>query len=306
MWVGLAHQEISASPEVTSSVALSTESAFSWDRPVTAAEEGDNWQSLKLLPLQRTSVSVTLHHKREEVHQRCWWRLLPNYWSTLTACSEDIRGLAFKASLFEYPQKVPSRQTLWTHYFAHWSDFNHPPPPHPALSHTNPQQSSMLDLSQGWPRDRGVADRGWKKREPAKCIFHTLTFAWCACVCWVAQLCLTFCDSMDCSSPGSSVHGIVQARILEWVAISSSRGSSRPRDQTQVSCIAGGFFTIWATRGALIKPWNTKFVMIVTTNQLEIHQGSRAWTSRLRNTGPRFELGAPQVDRLLWEGRVTS
>ena len=48
---------------------------------------------------------------------------------------------------------------------------------------------------------------------------------------------------MDCSPPGSSVHGISQARILEWVAISFSRGSSQPRNQTQVSCMAGGFFT---------------------------------------------------------------
>ena len=54
----------------------------------------------------------------------------------------------------------------------------------------------------------------------------------------VAQSCLTFCDPTDCSLPGSSVHGISQARILEWVAISFSRGSSCPRDQIQVSCIA--------------------------------------------------------------------
>ena len=50
---------------------------------------------------------------------------------------------------------------------------------------------------------------------------------------------------MDCSPPGSSVPGILQARILEWVAIPFSRGSSRPRDRTQVSCIAGRFSTIW-------------------------------------------------------------
>ena len=56
---------------------------------------------------------------------------------------------------------------------------------------------------------------------------------------------------MDCSLPGSSVHWIHQARILEWVAIPFSRGSSWPRDQTWVSCIAGRFFTIWATREAL-------------------------------------------------------
>ena len=64
----------------------------------------------------------------------------------------------------------------------------------------------------------------------------------------VAQSCPTLCNTMDCIWPDSSVHGISQARILEWVAISSSRGSSWPSNQTQVFCIAGRFFTIWATR----------------------------------------------------------
>ena len=66
----------------------------------------------------------------------------------------------------------------------------------------------------------------------------------------VAQSCPTLCNPVDCSLPGSSVHGILQARILEWVAISFSRGSSRPRDQTQVSHIGGGRFNLWATREA--------------------------------------------------------
>ena len=66
----------------------------------------------------------------------------------------------------------------------------------------------------------------------------------------VTQLCLTFCDPKDYNLPGSSVHGILQARILEWVAITFSRGSSQPRHRTQVSHIAGRFFTIWATREA--------------------------------------------------------
>ena len=52
------------------------------------------------------------------------------------------------------------------------------------------------------------------------------------------QSCLTFCDPMDCNPPGSSVHEIFQARILEWVTISSSRESSQPRDQKQASCIS--------------------------------------------------------------------
>ena len=72
----------------------------------------------------------------------------------------------------------------------------------------------------------------------------TLCVCVCVCVCvLVAQSCPTLCDPMGCSPPSSSAHGILQARILEWVAISSSRGSSRPRDGTQVSCIAGEFFT---------------------------------------------------------------
>ena len=66
----------------------------------------------------------------------------------------------------------------------------------------------------------------------------------------VTQSCLTLCNPMDCSLPGSSVHGIFQARILEWVAISFSRGSSRPRDQARVSHIVGRRFTVWVTREA--------------------------------------------------------
>ena len=58
-----------------------------------------------------------------------------------------------------------------------------------------------------------------------------------------SQLCLTFCDPMNCRQPGSSVHGILQARILEWVAMPSSRGFSQSRDQTCISCITGRFFT---------------------------------------------------------------
>ena len=66
----------------------------------------------------------------------------------------------------------------------------------------------------------------------------------------VAQSCPALCDPMDCSLPGLSVHGIFQARVLEWGAISFSRGSSRPRDQTWVSRIVGRHFTVWATREA--------------------------------------------------------
>ena len=70
-----------------------------------------------------------------------------------------------------------------------------------------------------------------------------------------AQSCPTLCDPMDCSLPGSSLHGILQARVLEWVAISFSRGSSWPRDRTLVSCIAGRHFNLWATREVFKREW---------------------------------------------------
>ena len=84
-------------------------------------------------------------------------------------------------------------------------------------------------------------------------LFRLLTFLIFAASMWgksemkvlVAQLCPTLCDPMDCSPPGSSVHGILQVRILKWIVISSSRESSRPRNRTQVSCITGRVCTIW-------------------------------------------------------------
>ena len=71
--------------------------------------------------------------------------------------------------------------------------------------------------------------------------------------CLVAKSCPTLCDPMGCSPLGSSVHGIPQASILEWVASSFSRGSSWPGNWTGVSCIAGGFFNSWAIKEAQIR-----------------------------------------------------
>ena len=106
--------------------------------------------------------------------------------------------------------------------------------------------------------------RGGPQHPVGRCSWRPMTICWGCCV-WlrqfytselVAQSCLTLCNPIDCSPPGSSVHGILQARILEWVAISFSRGSSRPRNQTRVSCTAGIVFIIWATREA---PVNATF-----------------------------------------------
>ena len=80
----------------------------------------------------------------------------------------------------------------------------------------------------------------------------TFTYTWVSeWVSEVAQWCPTLCNPADCSPQGSSLHGILQAWILEWVAISFSRGSSWLRDRTQVSYIIGRRFNLWATREAL-------------------------------------------------------
>ena len=98
----------------------------------------------------------------------------------------------------------------------------------------------------------------------------------CVCVCvLVVQSYSTLCESIDYNLPGSSVHGILQARILEWVAMPFSRGSSQPRDRTQVSHIAGRFFIIWATQEAeyhlSVEPKKYNRLMN-TTKKKQIHR----------------------------------
>ena len=89
----------------------------------------------------------------------------------------------------------------------------------------------------------------WKNQLPLP--FSSKTLCVCVCVCSVSLSCPTLCHSMDCSPPASLVHGILQTRILEWVAISYSRRSSPPRDWTHISCVSctGGrilyHWTIW-------------------------------------------------------------
>ena len=87
---------------------------------------------------------------------------------------------------------------------------------------------------------------------------------------WKWSLSVRLCDPIDSSLPCSSIHGIFQARVLEWVAISFSRGSSQPRDRTQVSHIVGRCFTVWATREVLkstMNQFNLIEIYIIFTQQ---------------------------------------
>ena len=135
-------------------------------------------------------------------------------------------------------------------------------------------KESACNSGQENPMDRGAwratvhhrvsKSRTWLKRPSTQLYVNTYSFSdffpfrllqdiqctsWCYMVgpCWLSSLyvwacsiahsCLTLCDPVDCSPPGSSVHEILQARILEWVAMPSSRGSSRPRGRTCLSCL---------------------------------------------------------------------
>ena len=95
-------------------------------------------------------------------------------------------------------------------------------------------------------------------------------------MCVPAQSYPTFCDPIDCSPPGSSVHGILQARILEWVAMPSSRGSSPPRDWNFVSCVscfAGRYFNNWAFREVQIVSYSGINLRIERGEITEVTQG---------------------------------
>ena len=86
----------------------------------------------------------------------------------------------------------------------------------------------------------------------------------------VAQSCPTLCDPTDCSLPASSIHGIFQARILEWVAIRFFRGSSQPRDRTQVSCITGRFFLLSKPPGKTYKyTYRSTYCITVVVKSLQ-------------------------------------
>ena len=116
----------------------------------------------------------------------------------------------------------------------------------------------QLILRCKWVRERTLQSgaRSWKISKFNRHLEGELWRPWastCMNVCEVAQSCPTLCDPIDCSLPHSFVHGIFQARVLERVAISFSRGSSWPRDRIQVSCIAGRHFNLWATREALFR-----------------------------------------------------
>ena len=136
--------------------------------------------------------------------------------STSSGCSERLAGSASDISAFSL---------LWHFLVVQWAE-------EITMTLIKPQ---MLNSSNRWTALPWYITKTWT-RYPVGCMPSSS----------VAKRCPTLCD---CSTPGSSVHGISGARILHWVAISFSRGSSQPRDRTHVSCIGRWILCHWATRG---------------------------------------------------------
>ena len=106
----------------------------------------------------------------------------------------------------------------------------------------------------------------------------------CSCV-LVTQSRPLLYDPMDCGLSGSSVHGVLQARIMEWIAIPFSRGFSWPRDQTRLSCMAGRFFTIWATRDLERKIDLSQRVIQYLSHWIVLETAISGWKRKTQN-GP--------------------
>ena len=105
---------------------------------------------------------------------------------------------------------------------------------------------------------------------------------------------LSLCNLVNCSLWGSFVHEILQTRMLEWVAIPFFRGSSLPRDRTQVSCIAGRYFTMWATRGALAESYGNSVFSFLRNLHTILHDGCTNFHSYLQYSRVPFSPHSPQ------------
>ena len=133
-----------------------------------------------------------------------------------------------------------------------WACLFHPPPPHtpaPATKYVHINHKGFGRCAITTEKNKERREEGSMDIQRKASAGSGLAGSLCAgSVCAQSlQMCPTLSDPMDCSLPGSSVHGILQARILEWVAMPSSKGSSRPRDRTQVSHVSCRFFTTSAT-----------------------------------------------------------
>ena len=181
------------------------------------------------------------------------------FWNSCFFCDSADTGNLISASLafsqsslntWKFLVHVLLKPSLenFEHYFASmWDECNH------EVVWTFFGIAFLWEWNENWPFSSPVTTVATKAHLVKTMVFPVVMYGcenqWTS---EAAQSCLTLCDPMDCSLPASSIHRIFQARVLEWVVISFSRGSPQPRDQTQVSCLPGRHFTIWTTREAWV------------------------------------------------------
>ena len=204
---------------------------------------------LRSMGLQRVRCDWALKHTHSWFTMLCWFQASSTV-IQLHIKKKKIHAFSIKV-ITEYWVEFPVLYSmcLLITYFIFSSVYN-------TLAWKNP-----MDGGAWWAAVYGVAQsRTQLRRLSSSSSVYKVKLT-------VAQSCPTLCDPMDCSLPGSSVRGLLQARILEWVAVLLSRGSSQPRGGTQVSHIAGRFFTSWATREARQRVCvNTKFLINFPTH----------------------------------------
>ena len=190
------------------------------------------------------------HHRIDAFQLWCWRKLLRVSWTARRSNQSILKEISP-----EYPLEGLMLK-LKLHYFGH------------LIQRTDSFEKTLMlgkiegRRRRGWQRmrwldgitdstDMGLGGQGglaccspWGCKESDMTEWLNWVYTRLVLV-FVAQSCPTLCDPMDSSPQGSSVHGILSVKILEWVTISCSRGSSHPQDQTQVSRIAGRFFTPW-------------------------------------------------------------
>ena len=152
-----------------------------------------------------------------------------------TLHNKEINNInsCYSQHIYDGPGTVTSTLPMLSQYLHSSSLRRVPIQPH--LKEKPPMIREGKKLAQGHTAREAAVQFGLKPRQSgsiASIFHHLLSHA-------VTQSCLILCDPIDCSLPGSSVHGTFQVRILEWIAISSSRGPSQPRDQTHLFCIGG-------------------------------------------------------------------
>ena len=178
-------------------------------------------RALKLLLLSHcplTSWLASCCPLKPQLPSHCPWKLrYPSYWPSSSGCSMATESCQHCESCHFSCTSVT--EAVGMSHFSRWS--------------SQPKDRTQCTYIDRWILYHLAMRETWYK---------------CEWVSEVSQSCLILCDPMDCSLTGSSLCGIFQARILEWVAISFSRRSSRLRDWTQVSGIVVRHFTIWATR----------------------------------------------------------